>query len=391
MRAPDPSSPVEVASEGMPELMPPRAAGPAAARTAELTIVVPCFNEAANIGPLVAALDRALASVSWEVIFVDDDSPDHSWEVAKRLAVADGRVRCLRRIGRRGLSSAVIEGGLASASPFIAVMDGDLQHDEARLPAMLEAVRRGADIALASRFVVGGDASGLSAAWRHRLTATGIRLASRLLPVRLTDPMSGFFLLRRELFELVAPRLAGRGFKILLDVILSAPRRLRVVELPATFRPRMAGESKLDVLVLVQFVAMLADKATGGLLPMRFIAFAAVGAFGILIDLAVVAAARQAGLAFDTAQVVATLVAMVANFWLNNAITYRDGRLCGPALWRGLALFMLVCGVGAAANVGIAQSLYRSHSGWTPASAAGAAIGVVWNYAVSATLVWRSR
>ncbi len=383
MRAPDPTPPVEATSS--------RDSGLAADGTAELTIVVPCFNEAANIGPLVAALDQALAGLSWEVIFVDDDSPDRSWELAKRLAAADARVRCVRRIGRRGLSSAVIEGVLASASPFIAVMDGDLQHDEARLPAMLAAVRGGADIALASRFAAGGDASGLSAAWRHRLSAGGIELASRLLPVRLTDPMSGFFLLRRELFDQVAPRLAGRGFKILLDVILSAPRRLRVVELPATFRARMSGQSKLDVLVLVQFVAMLADKATGGLLPMRFIAFAAVGALGILIDLAVVAVGRRVGLAFDTAQVVATLVAMVANFWLNNAITYRDSRLSGPQLWRGLALFMLVCGVGAAANVGIAQSLYRSHSGWTPASAAGAAIGVVWNYAVSATLVWRSR
>ncbi len=379
MRVPDPASAVEAEST--------RAAGAAP----ELCVIVPCFNEAANIGPLVAALERALAGLAWEVVFVDDDSPDGSWAVAKRLAAADGRVRCLRRVGRRGLSSAVIEGVMASASPFVAVMDGDLQHDEGRLPAMLAAVQGGADIALASRFAVGGDASGLSAAWRHRLSAVGVRVASRLLPVRLTDPMSGFFLLRRELFDLVAPRLAGRGFKILLDVILSAPRRLRVVELPAQFRARTAGESKLDVLVLVQFVAMLADKATGGLLPMRFIAFAAVGASGILVDLAVVAVARRAGLAFDTAQVVATLVAMVANFWLNNAITYRDGRLAGPLLWRGLALFMLVCGVGAVANVGVAQSLYRSHSGWTPASAAGAAIGVVWNYAVSATLVWRAK
>ncbi len=362
-----------------------RAAGP------ELSVVIPCYNERANVAPLVAALAGALAGLEWEAIFVDDDSPDGTWAEAKRIACLHTRARCLRRVGRRGLSSAVIEGALASAAPFVAVMDGDLQHDETRLPLMLDAVREGADIAVASRFAPGGDAAGLSAAWRHRLSLAGIHLASRLLPARLSDPMSGFFLLRRETFDRAVPRLAGRGFKILLDVMLSAPERLRVVELPATFRPRSAGRSKLDALVLVQFVALLADKASGGLLPMRFIAFAAVGAFGIVVDLAVLELVRRAGGAFDTAQIAATVAAMAGNFWLNNAITYRDTRLAGPELWRGLALFMLVCGVGAIANVGIAQSLYRSHSGWTPASAAGAAIGVVWNYAVSATLVWRSR
>ena len=359
---------------------------------AELTVVVPCYNERPNVAILVDRLAATLAGVAWEVVFVDDDSPDGTAEEARALARRDARVRCLRRIGRRGLASAVIEGALSSSADFVAVMDGDLQHDETRLPDMLAALRAGeCDVVVASRHVAGGDAAGLAGAWRHRLSRSGIRLAQATLPVALTDPMSGFFALPRPLFERLAPKLTGQGFKILLDLLLSASPPLRVAELPARFHARTAGESKLDALVLIQFAGLLLDKRLHGLVPLRFIAFAVVGAAGVLVHLAVLTLARYGGLAFESAQVVATIGAMAANFQMNNALTYRDRRLRGAALWRGLVLFMLVCGLGAIANVGIAQTLYAGHLGWTPAGAAGAAIGVVWNYAVSATLVWGRR
>ena len=359
---------------------------------AELTVVVPCYNERPNVAILVDRLAATLAGVAWEVVFVDDDSPDGTAEEARALARRDARVRCLRRIGRRGLASAVIEGALSSSADFVAVMDGDLQHDETRLPDMLAALRAGeCDVVVASRHVAGGDAAGLAGAWRHRLSRSGIRLAQATLPVALTDPMSGFFALPRPLFERLAPKLTGQGFKILLDLLLSASPPLRVAELPARFHARTAGESTLDALVLIQFAGLLLDKRLHGLVPLRFIAFALVGAAGVLVHLAVLTLARYGGLAFESAQVVATIGAMAANFQMNNALTYRDRRLRGAALWRGLVLFMLVCGLGAIANVGIAQTLYAGHLGWTPAGAAGAAIGVVWNYAVSATLVWGRR
>lgn len=365
---------------------PPTGAAP------ELAVIIPCYNEHPNVGPLVARLDAALSGIDWEAIFVDDDSPDGTAAEVRRIAAADPRVRCLRRIGRRGLASAVIEGALATSAAHVAVIDGDLQHDETRLPEMLRLLRIGkCDVVVGSRHAAGGDAAGLSGAWRHRLSGLGIRLAQTVLHNHLTDPMSGFFMLSRPLFERLAPRLTGRGFKILLDLLLSAPRPLRVEEVAYRFRERRAGESKLDVLVLVQFAGLLLDKLSGGLLPLRFVTFALVGATGIVIDLVVLTVLRHAGLAFEPAQIVATLVAMVSNFQLNNAVTYRDQRLRGARLWRGLALFMLVCGVGNIANIGIAQMLYARHSGWTLAGALGAAIGVVWNYAVSATLVWRAR
>ena len=369
----------------------PAAALTPAASLPELAVIVPCYNERANVAPMVGRLRAALDGLAWEAVFVDDDSPDGTAAAVRAIAGADPRIRCIRRIGRRGLASAVIEGALSSSAEFVAVIDGDLQHDETRLPALLAAVRGGADLAVGSRHVAGGDSAGLSGAWRHRISALGIRMAQAVLPVRLSDPMSGYFLLRRELFEQLAPRLTGSGFKILLDLLLSARAPLRVVEVPVRFQPRVAGDSKLDVLVLAQFFGLVLDKALGGAVPLRFISFALVGGVGILVHLATLQAARAAGLGFVPAEAAATGVAMLANFWLNNAVTYRGVRLRGPALWRGLALFVAVCGIGAAANIGVARMLYSAHRGWTPSAVLGAAIGVVWNYAVSATLVWRQR
>jgi dolichol-phosphate mannosyltransferase len=364
-----------------------------ALRAPELTVVVPCYNERPNVAPLIERLDAALFGTAWEVVFVDDDSPDGTAAEVRRIAQTDPRVRCIRRIGRRGLASAVIEGALSSSARFVAVIDGDLQHDETKLPEMLAALRTGHyDLAVGSRNVAGGDASGLANRWRHALSDGGMWLAQRFLAVRLTDPMSGFFMLPRPLFEQLAASLTGQGFKILLDLALSSAAPLRVIEIPFRFHERIAGVSKLDALVMAQFAGLLLDKVFGGLLPLRFISFALVGVIGVAVHLAVLTVVlRVGGLSFEAAQATATVVAMVCNFQLNNDITYRDQRLRGPRLWRGLAVFMLVCGVGAVANVGIAQVLYETHTNWSVAGAIGAVIGVVWNYAVSATLVWRAR
>ncbi len=358
-----------------------------------LTVVVPCFNERPNVAPLVARLDAALYGIPWEVVFVDDNSPDGTAAEVRRIGQIDPRVRCIRRIGRRGLASAVIEGALSSSAQFVAVIDGDLQHDETKLPDMLAALQTGRyDLAVGSRHADGGGDAGLPSRWRHILSDGGIRLAQYFLPMRLNDPMSGFFMLPRPLFETLAANLTGRGFKILLDLALSAPAPLRVIEIPFKFHERMAGKSKLDALVLVQFAGLLLDKVFGGLLPLRFISFGLVGTLGVLVHLAVLSTVlKLGGLGFEAAQLVATVAAMAFNFQLNNEITYRDQRLRGPRLWRGLLVFILVCGLGAIANVGIAKTLYDTHTNWSLAGAVGAVIGVVWNYAVSATLVWRAR
>lgn len=358
----------------------------------EITVVVPCYREAPNVRPLVEALTQALAGRDWEVVFVDDNSPDGTIGAVRELARSNWRVRGISRIGRRGLSTAVIEGALSSSATYIAVMDGDLQHDETRLGVMLDALAGGhCDIAVGSRHVAGGDNSGLANVWRHALSNGGITLAQMILPVKLGDPMSGFFALRRDLFVRMAPRLSGAGFKILMDLVLSAPEKVRVEEIPCTFKPRLAGESKLDILVMLQFLGLMLDKLFHGWLPMRFLVFAFVGLIGIIVNIAIMNVLRLSGADFSVAQTVGTFAAMLVNFWLDNTLTYRDRRLRGVRLYGGLLVFLVVCSAGAWANIGIAQLFRDDGQTFDRASATGAVIGVVWNYAVSSTLIWRRK
>ncbi|NIE79708.1 MULTISPECIES: glycosyltransferase family 2 protein [Asaia] len=357
---------------------------------ADLTLVIPCYNEVANVAPLIEGVRRALEGMRWEIVFVDDDSPDGTSKAVEKAAQEDPRIRLIRRVGRRGLSSAVIEGALSSTSPVIAVMDGDLQHDEAILRDLVTPLlENDADIAVASRHVEGGDSSGLANRWRHMLSQAGIRLSQSLLPMPLSDPMSGFFAVRRPTFEQAVPKLTGTGFKILLEIVLSVPREARLIEVPFVFRPRVSGESKLSPLVMVQFLGMLIERAFGGWLPTRFIIFAAVGLIGIAVNLFVSELARFSGADFQVSQVLGTACAILANFQLNNRITYLDRPLRGRRWLPGLCIFVIGATIGAFGNIGVAQLIYDTHGHWSRASAAGAVIGVVWNYAIASTLVWR--
>ena len=368
----------------------PAGASDAASRTPELTVVVPTLNERDNIVPLVELLDTALAGIAWEVIFVDDDSRDDTAAAVRAMARRDGRVRCLQRIGRRGLSTACIEGVLASAAPYCAVIDADLQHDETVLPRMLEALRTGSyDLAIGSRYSAGGDLGELSGR-RVGISKLATRVSRVICKADIADPMSGFFMVRREAFEAAMRRLSGQGFKILLDLLASSPRPLRVVELGYRFRQRRHGESKLDTLVAWEFGMLLADKLVGHAIPVRFVLFATIGAIGLVVHLVVLRLALTLlALDFTPAQTSAALVAMTSNFFLNNLFTYRDQRLMGWRLLRGLASFYLICGLGLIANVGVAAYTFAQHERWWIAGVAGVVVGSVWNYAISSVFTWK--
>jgi dolichol-phosphate mannosyltransferase len=359
---------------------------------AELSIVTPTFNEAANVGHVIEALDRALPDVPWEVIFVDDNSPDGTSDRVRELARRDSRVRIVHRFGRRGLSSACVEGIMASAAPYVAVMDSDLQHDETVLRAMLDRMRHGdVDLVVGSRYMAGGSTGDWA---KHRLWASRLatRLATKLTKTPMTDPMSGFFMIRPEAFRKSLSNLSMVGFKILLDVAASAPQALRIVEVPYTFRPRQHGESKLDTLVLWEYVQLLLDKMFGHLIPIRFLSFALVGGSGLVVHFAVLTTAyKLAAFSFSTSQALATLVATSSNFFLNNMLTYRDQRLVGRRLFVGWLTFNLVCATGALANVGVARWLFQHHNYWALSALAGIAVTTVWNFAMSAFLTWRKR
>jgi dolichol-phosphate mannosyltransferase len=361
------------------------------AQPAELTlsVVIPTLNEVGNVREIARRLAGVLGDEGWEIIFVDDCSPDGTADAVRELARRNLRVRCLERVGRRGLSSACVEGVLASSAPYVAIMDADLQHDERLLPAMLSALQAGnLDVVIASRYVAGAGIG----SWRQSRAAMS-RFASKLsrfvVRADLSDPMSGFFMFPRNVLHDNLPRLSGISFKILLDLFASSPRPLRFKEIPYTFRERHAGVSKFGAAAALDYLWLLVDKLTFGYIPVRFLAFSAVGSVGVLVHLAVLTFLfKAAGSDFTIAQSIATVVAMTSNLLLNNAFTYQDKRLKGWRLLRGWASFALVCGIGALANVGVAAYLFAHDSYWLVSALAGILISAIWNYAVSAKYTW---
>ncbi|HLZ78793.1 MAG TPA: glycosyltransferase family 2 protein [Sphingomonas sp.] len=353
-----------------------------------LAVIIPVMNEAANVRPLLALLDSALGDLAWEAIFVDDNSTDGTADLVRAIGQTNIRVRVLQRIGRRGLASAVIEGMLATSAPTLAVIDGDLQHDERLLPALYRALSDGADLAVASRYLPEGGMGDWSAR-RQAASRWATRSAKMLTGTAISDPMSGFFMVTREALTAALPRLSGGGFKILLDILASSPRALKVVELPYQFRLRQAGESKLDARTVIDYGLLLIDKTIGRYLPLRLVLFLAIGALGLVPHLVTLGAMLSLGASFDAAQIAAVMVAMTFNFLLNNWLTYRDKRLKGIRFVTGLISFYAVCSVGALANIGVGAWINGAHQLWWVAGIAGALIGASWNFGASSLLTWR--
>jgi dolichol-phosphate mannosyltransferase len=356
----------------------------------ELSVIIPTYRERDNIAPVLAALEHALLGTRWEVIFVDDHSPDYTADEVRAVAVFNPRVRILERVGRRGLSSACIEGIMASAAPYVAVMDADMQHDESVLPQMLHLLRsRGLDLVVASRKIDGGS-MGDFARKRVRLSNLGSRISKLVCRCDLSDPMSGFFVADTAFFRASVPHLTGTGFKILVDILASSPVRPRIAEVPYRFRNRLVGESKLDVNVELEYLFLIADKFLGRFLPTRFVLFVLVGSLGLLIHLSILGLFHLVNAnAFSLGQIVATLSAMMFNFFLNNLITFRDRKLKGMALLRGLLVFYAACTLGVFINLSFAQRLLAAGLPWYLAGLSGLAISSVWNYGINTVVTWR--
>lgn len=361
----------------------------------QLSVVVPTFNESKNVAEMVRRLDITLSGMSWEIIFVDDNSPDGTADVVRSLAREDQRVRLISRHNRRGLASAVVEGALAASAEIVAVMDGDLQHDESVLPGMYEIVRNGeADVVSASRFLTEDGADGLSSATRVAISNNGIRLSNAIFKLDMTDPLTGFFVIRRDVVRRALPDLSELGFKVLMDIIVSASPRPRVKEVPFKFRERVHGESKLDNRVMYEFFLFFIEKKISSILPLpaRFISFAFINSIGILVHLAVflpmISILGQE--AFIGAQLSATLVAMFFNYSVNNLVTYSDRQLKGAKFYLGFVLFALLCSVGIIGNVGVSAIIHEDYPGLALAlpAMAGAFITVVWNYVATGAFVW---
>jgi dolichol-phosphate mannosyltransferase len=356
----------------------------------DLAVVVPTYNERDNILPLFERLEHILTGVRWEVIYVDDNSPDGTADVVQDLAMRDWRIRLIRRIGRKGLASACIEGMLATTAHYIAVIDADLQHDESILPKMLERIRSGGlDLVIGSRHAEGGSMGEFTAS-RVRLSNLGARVSRAVTRCDLGDPMSGFFIVNRKFLRFVAPRLSGIGFKILLDIVASARGHVRFAEIPYTFRTRQHGESKLDIMVGLEYIYLLLDKLIGHVVPPQFVVYMVIGSLGLAIHLLVLRTFFSSiGIPFLEAQAIATVVVIVINFWLNNTITFRERRFRGIRFLRGLAIYYVGCSAGVLINLAVARFVTNAHGPWYLAGASGLFVSAIWNYWVSSVFTWR--
>ena len=357
----------------------------------ELTVVVPTLEERDNLSPLIQSLAAVLSHIDYEILFVDDNSSDGTAAAARALAQANPRIRILQRIGRRGLASAAVEGMLASSAPYLAVMDADLQHDESILPAMLAKLRQSnLELVVATRVTEGG----MDAMPPHRraLSQFGRRLSRLICPTELSDPMSGFFVLTRAYLDEVAESLSGTGFKILLDLVVSARRPVRLAEIPYRFRPRLHGQSKLDIVVAVEYLSLVADKLVGNFVPPSYVIFACAGSVGILAHLAVIQLLRLISqTSLENAQLISSAAAIPVNFLLNNQFTFRSARLRGKQLLVGLLVFYMACLIGLFLNLRVFETLTAISVPWYVAAALGLAVGSVWNYWMSSMFVWQVR
>jgi len=361
----------------------------------ELSVIVPTYNEAANVIPLYQEISRNLSNVNFEVVFVDDDSQDGTVENINQLIERYDNVRLIRRLNKRGLSSACIDGFASSNANYFAVIDADLQHDPEVLMTMLDAVHKDdLDIAVASRFANNSTIQGLSAT-REKISKLGNYIASFITGAKLSDPLSGFFMIHHRILDKIIHKLSGKGFKILLDIFSSCKlSRIKpsYVEIPITFRKRHSGESKLDSLVMLEFLMLLLDKIVGRYIPVRFIMFVLVGLSGLVLHIMLLALMLKFGMfPFSLAQTLATVLVMTSNFFINNAFTYRDQRLKGKKVIGGLLSFYLACSLGAFINITVASFLYNKGIVWVLAGFVGCIIGAVWNYAITSYTTWSNK
>jgi dolichol-phosphate mannosyltransferase len=350
-----------------------------------LSLIICTLDESESIAGVLREATSVLASYPHEIIVVDDSADDRTAQVVQAYAAAVPGVRLLHRKDARGLASAVIAGWDMARGERLAVADGDGQHNLQLLPRMLQAMdEQGCDVVNVSRYIEGD--TGLTGV-RNAMSRIATRATTGLLVGGLTDPLSGFFVVTRGCYQAARPRLSGIGFKILVDVVASSPARLKMEEVAGALRGREHGQSKLDIRVIADLGALLVEKRTRGLISARLALFGAVGLSGVVVHMAVLDALHQVA-PFGIAQAGAIVAAMTWNFWINNILTFRDMRLHGIALWRGLATFYVACLSGGLISELLSAYLYRQHIHWLAAGVIGALSGGLWNYYASTRATW---
>ncbi|HWZ89374.1 MAG TPA: glycosyltransferase [Polyangiaceae bacterium] len=362
-----------------------------------LSLVIPTFNEAHNVGHLLAQLGALFEPVlgqAYELVVVDDDSPDRTWAVALELAQSDPRIRVVRRQGERGLSTAVIRGWQVARGEILGVMDADLQHPAEVNLGLLGEIERGATLATASRHVAGGGVSNWSLA--RRVLSRGAQLLGLLmLPAvlgRLSDPMSGYFMLRRE--GIADVELDPLGYKILIEVLARGNIRW-IGEVGYVFRERVEDQSKVTWRLYVQYLRHLLKLRIATLPNSRFLKFCLVGGSGVLVDMGLLyllSDPHALGMGLTRSKILAAETAILTNFLLNDVWTFRDLTGKRPGGWPRVRRFLgfnAICSFGLALNVLLLNLLFNFAKVDRYVANAIAIVAVTgWNYWLNRKLNW---
>ena len=366
-------------------------------RPPTVSVVIPTYNERENIVTLVGRLGEVLVDFDYEIIVVDDDSPDGTSQAVGTLAENDHRLRLVRRVGRRGLSSAVIDGMTVAQGQVLVVMDADLQHDEAVVPDLISAVvDDGFDVCLGSREAPGGG-YGRFGPVRRSVSWTGAQAAHQLLGLKVSDPMSGFFAVSQARFNTVRPTINPRGFKIMLEVLARGPQPT-IAEVGYEFRSRTWGETKLSPLVIITYLLALAELSlarTRATATTSFLLYAALALVALSIRTILIDAAVGIGLG-SLGAVAAVEATILAEGWGHNRLSFAARHRRSRGRRRPFLVFHLVAAAGAAALSGLGHILGTM---WVPSSVgtALAAIGFATTgvlavigvgYCVNAVLGW---
>jgi dolichol-phosphate mannosyltransferase len=355
-----------------------------------ISIVGPTYNESGNISLFVQDVDAALAGYNWEILFVDDNSSDGTAATVFELASIDDRVRLILRMSDRGLAKSCIQGMLSAKGELLCVMDVDGQHDPEVIVDMVARMEAdGLDIISAARQLDDIGASDALSPVRNKISKLGNKLCEILLKRKLSDPLTGYFIIRRDAFLRVAPQLGDAGFKILLDILYS-DKSLKHAEIPFEFGSRRQGESKFDSFVAWTFLSFLLSKISGGLLPPKLVSFLLVGALGLPVHFATLYVFLGLGLNFVWAQSMAAFAAATSNFFLNDLLTFHNQRLSGRKMFWGYLKFIAVSSVGIVANVSVASIANdRLIHVVFLATIAGIAMDTLWKFVMINRFIWK--
>ena len=357
-----------------------------------LSIIIPTFNEAESIINLLIEIESIMEeSQAFEIIVVDDNSPDNTYEIIQNYILDNNKlfISVIKRTWSKGLSSAVIEGSALAKFSYIAVMDGDGQHDPNDLKMLFrEMLKSNKDIAIGSRFLNSKNSDSLSKK-RNLISIVGNSFSSLILKKKLSDPLSGFFVVKSSLLKNNSKKLYKEGFKILFDILMIS-KNASVLERQINFRERSAGTSKLNFSTVLSLIGQILENYTYRIFPSSFFVFSFIGSFGVLIHLSILYSMLAISMGYIHANFIGTIGALISNYFLNNFFTFNNLHRTSKERLKGLVRYAIVNSLSILANIGIAAQLYIQEFSILLSTAAGIFAGIILNYLLRKNLVFKN-